>query len=156
MAVGEFVQITKYLEAALNQEAEWVGAHDLYALLVDTAVRERNEATIRRYAPLAEETATRHGHRLYQAIASRAWGVLHLMNKEPELAQTKLKQALDIFTELETHWQSGRTYIELFNLAKVNGDQEKAKGYLSLSESAFDKAGAVFELELIKKTQKTF
>ena len=154
--MGEFVQITKYLEAALNQEAEWVGAHDLYALLVDIAVREGSEANIRRYVSLAEETATRQGHRLYQAIASRAWGVLHLIDKESELAQAKLEQALDIFSDLETDWQSGRTYFELFNLAKVNGDQERAKDYLSLSQSAFEKVGAVIEVESVKKAQKAF
>jgi hypothetical protein len=156
MAAGEFAQITKYLEAAPNQGAEWVGAHDLYAVLVDTAVRERNEAQIRRYAPLAEETATHYGHRLYQAIASRALGVLHLMDQEPKLAQARLERALDIFTELETQWQIGRTYFELFDLAKSSGEKEKAQSYLSLSQSAFEKAGAVFEIELIKETQKTF
>jgi hypothetical protein len=156
MAAGEFAQITKYLESAPNQGAEWVGDHDLYAALVDSAVRERNEAKIRRYAPLAEETATRYGHRLYQAIASRAWGVIHLMDKEPKLAQVRLEQALNIFTELETQWQIGRTYFELFGIAKSSGEKEKAKNYLSLSQSAFEKAGAVLEKELIKETQKTF
>jgi hypothetical protein len=156
MAAGEFAQITKYLESAPNQGAEWVGDHDLYAALVDTAVRGRNEAKIRRYAPLAEETATRYGHRLYQAIASRAWGVLHLMDKEPKLAQVRQEQALNIFTELGTHWQIGRTYFELFGIAKSSGEKEKAKNYLSLSQSAFEKAGAVFEIELIKETQKAF
>jgi hypothetical protein len=156
MAAGEFAQITKFLESAPNQGAEWVGDHDLYAALVDIAVRERNEVQIRRYAPLAEETATRYGHRLYQAIASRALGVLHLIDKEAELAQARLERALDIFTELETHWQIGRTYFELFNLAKSSGEKEKAQSYLSLSQGAFEKAGAVFEIKLIKETQKTF
>jgi hypothetical protein len=156
MAAGEFAQITKYLESAQNQGAEWVGDHDLYAALVDTAVRERNEAQIRKYAPLAEETAIRYHHRLYQAIASRAWGVLHLMDEEPKLAQARLEQALNIFIELETHWQIGRTYFELFGIAKSSSEKEKAKTYLSLSQSAFEKAGAVFEIELIKETQKTF
>lgn len=156
MAAGEFAQITKFLESAPNQGAEWVGDHDLYAALVDIAVRERNEVQIRRYAPLAEETATRYGHRLYQAIASRAEGVLHLIDKEPKLAQAKLEGALEIFTELEAQWQIGRTYFELFGLAKSSGEKEKAKRYLSLSQSAFEKAGAVFEIELIKETQKTF
>ncbi len=156
MAAGEFAQITKYLESAQNQGAEWVGDHDLYAALVDTAVRERNEAQIRKYAPLAEETATRYNHRLYQAIASRAWGVLHFMENEPKLAQAKLERALDIFTELGTHWQIGRTYFELFGIAKSSGEKEKAKNYLSLSQSAFEEAGAVFEIELVKETRKTF
>lgn len=156
MAAGEFAQITKYLESALKQGAEWVGDHDLYAALVDTAVRERNEAHIRKYAPRAEEAATRYHHRLYQAIASRAWGVLHLIDKEPKLAQARLEGALDIFTELEAQWQIGRTYFELFGLAKSSGEKEKAKRYLSLSQSAFEKAGAVFEIEFVKETLKTF
>lgn len=155
-AAGEFAQITKYLESAPNQGAEWVGDHDLYAALVDTAVRERNEAQIRKYAPLAEETAARYGHRLYQAIASRAWGVLHLLDQEPALAQARLEQALDIFTELGTQWQIGRTYFELFNLAKASDEQEKSKNYLSLSQSAFEKAGAAFEIKVVKEARKTF
>jgi hypothetical protein len=155
MAAGEFAQITTYLESAPKQGSEWVGDHDLYAALVDTAVRERNLARIRRYVPLAEETATRYGHRLYQAIASRARGVLHLMENEPKLAQVRLEQALNIFTELETHWQIGRTYFELFDLAKSSGEKEKAKNYLSLSQSAFEK-GAVFEIELSGNSENFF
>ena len=78
------------------------------------------------------------------------------MDHEPKLAQARLEQALNIFTELETHWQMGRTYFELFNLAKSSGEKEKAQSYLSLSQGAFEKAGDVFGIKLIKETQKTF
>lgn len=78
------------------------------------------------------------------------------MDQEPAFAQARLERALDIFTELETHWQIGRTYFELFNLAKRSGEREKANRFLSLSQSAFEKAGAVFELERVKETQKNF
>jgi hypothetical protein len=74
MAEGEFTQLKQHLEKALNQRAEWVGDHDLYAMLADTAVQQRDEAALYRYAPLAEEAASRYGHTLYQAIAHRAWG----------------------------------------------------------------------------------
>jgi len=57
MAEGEFVLVQEYLEIALNKTAAWVGEHDLYAMLADTAVRRRDEAGLQKYAPLAEEFA---------------------------------------------------------------------------------------------------
>ncbi|HWR88560.1 MAG TPA: hypothetical protein VN277_09090, partial [Acidiferrobacterales bacterium] len=51
--------------------------HDTYAVLADTAVLQRDAAALRQYAPRLEELAARDGHKLYLAIAQRAWGVAH-------------------------------------------------------------------------------
>ena len=79
MAEGEFALVREHLEAALNKPSQgWapVGDHELYSLLADAAVQQRDEAALRQYAAPAEETARRYDHRLYQAIAHRACRVL--------------------------------------------------------------------------------
>ena len=146
MAMGEFAQVTEYLEASLTKGAEWVGDHDLYANLVDAAVRQRDETGIRRYAPLAEKAATRYRHRLYMAIADRAWGIVHGIDGKYNRARSRLERALETFTSLGAYWQVGRTYFELFRLIKGMGDLESAKNHLMNAESAFEKAGAALDI----------
>src|ERR1051325_5930371 len=104
MAEGEFALVQKHLEQALQSTtpgfpevfniASWAGNHDLYVMLADTAARHGDEALLRQYAPLAEELAVRYGHRLYQAIAHRAWGVAHRLAGENDDAEARLHQAL--------------------------------------------------------------
>ena len=72
MGEDEFVLIRHHLERALHGAASWVGDHDVYAALADVAAMQQDEAALWRYAPLAEELASRHGHKLYHAIAHRA------------------------------------------------------------------------------------
>jgi len=72
MAEGEFALVRQHLEIALSKSATWVGEHDLYAMLADAAAQQRDEAALRQYTPLAEETASRYDHKLYQAVAHRA------------------------------------------------------------------------------------
>lgn len=121
----------------------WAGDHDLYAMLADTAARQRDEAMLRQYAPLAEELADRYGHRLYQAIAHRAWGVAHRLAGEYPAAETRLEQALALFRQLGTRWQSGRTLTDLGELEWLRGDAVRAHDHFSRALAAFDEVGAL-------------
>jgi tetratricopeptide (TPR) repeat protein len=118
-AEGEFALVTKHLETALQIQDSDYGDHDLYAWLVDAAAQQRDTEALRRYAPEAEALATRYGHRLYQAIAQRAWGVLHRLKGDHASAESRLRQALASFTELNTRWQMARTFVELAELASI-------------------------------------
>src|SRR4029079_2938035 len=130
MAEGEFALVRQHLEQALRKtttaltssftNASWAGDYDLYALLADTAAQQHDEVALRRYAPLAEESAVRYGHVLYQAIAHRAWGVAHRLAGEYSAAEKRLQQALVLFQQMETRWQIGRTFATL-------GDLERAR-----------------------------
>jgi tetratricopeptide (TPR) repeat protein len=147
MAEGEFALVNKYLEAAgkkpvsthgfLMNETEW------YFLLADLAVLERNEVALRQYAPPAEETAVRDGHLLFQAGSHRAWGVLHRLEGKYEEAETRLNQALELFQELGTRWQIGRTLYELAELALAQTDKAQARDYFSRALAAFEEMKAV-------------
>ena len=78
MAEGEFALIREYGEAGLIRPSKgWAtfGDHDLYSLLADAATLQRDKDALSKYTPLAEEAASRYGHRLYQAIAHRTRGV---------------------------------------------------------------------------------
>jgi tetratricopeptide (TPR) repeat protein len=120
----------------------WVGEHDVLATLVDTAVLQHDEAGIRQYAPQAEELAMRYGHTHYQAIAHRAWGVAHRLAGEYAEAETRLKQALDLFNPLNTRWQIGRTLFELGELAAAQTNTAQAHDYFARALTAFEEMRA--------------
>ena len=137
MAEGEFALATQALELALTSHTEWIGDHDLYAMLADAAALQRDEMALRRYAPLLEELALRYGHLLYQAIAHRAWGVAHRLADETVAAEKRLQQALDIFRSLGTRWQLGRTHFEWGELAAAQGDVVAAHDHFTQAQNAF-------------------
>jgi tetratricopeptide (TPR) repeat protein len=142
MAEGEFALVQEYLEIALNKTAAWVGEHDLFAMLADTAVQRRDEAGLQKYAPLAEEFALRCDHKLYLAIAHRAWGVSHRLAGQYADARTRLQQALELFQQLETRWQIGRTLFELGELSLTEESMD-AREQFSLALSAFETMSAL-------------
>lgn len=115
-----------------------MGDHDVCAALADAAAVEEDEAALRRYAPMAEELALRHGHTLYQAVAHRAWGVAHRMAGEYAESAQRLSQALAIFQGLGTRWQLGRTLYELGQLAAIQLDRETARTYFTDALAHFE------------------
>ena len=147
MAEGEFALVWDYLGAAGNKPvtARALLFHDneLYSMYVDLAVRQRDAAALRQYAPLAEETASRDDHILHQASAHRAWGVLHRLDGDYAAAEARLYQALEIFQGLETRWQIGRTLYELGELAQARTDPIGARDYFSRAHAMFDAMKAV-------------
>ena len=146
MAEGEFALVQKYLELALHKTAAWVGEHDLYAMLADAAVQQRDKSALQKYAPLAEEFALRYDHKLYLAIAHRAWGVVHLLAGEYSEAETRLKQALDLFMGLNTRYQIGRTLLELGELAADQSNIPTARDHFTRALMAFEAMGALPDL----------
>jgi tetratricopeptide (TPR) repeat protein len=146
MAAGEFAQLRDYLKAAANTPLTARGLlfHDteIYSMYLDSAVRQRDQTALRQYAPLAEETAIRDEHILYQASAHRAWGVLHRLEGEYAAAESRLNQALELFRGLETRWQIGRTLFELAEVALGRSDPVEARDYFSSSLAAFEEIGA--------------
>ena len=111
--------------------------HDMLMTLADTAAQMRDAAGCREYAARLEELAERDGHKLYRAIAHRAWGVSHRLTGEHDQATTRLNCALDIFRDLGTQWQIARTLSELGELAR---DQHSATAH-----DLFAQALAIFE-----------
>lgn len=138
MAEGEFVLVQKYLEIALHRTAAWVGEHDLYAMLADAAVGQRDQESIQKYAPLAEDFASRYDHKLYLAIAHRAHGVAYLLAREYNNAESSLNLALNLFSELNTRYQIGRTLFELGELAVAQANESKAREYFTRALKAFE------------------
>jgi|SRR5579859_816779 len=127
LAAGEFARVIPIIEQALQTPSEWIGDHIFYADLADAAARQRDEPALRKYAPLAEASAQRISHRLYQAVAHRAWGVAHRLAGEYAEAAGRLNQALRMFEELDTRWQLGRTWLELGELAAAQNELPKAR-----------------------------
>jgi len=113
-----------------------------YYLLADLAVLQRDEAALRQYAPLAEETALQDNHRLYQAGAHRAWGVLHRLTGEYAQAESRLNQALKMFQEMDTRWQIGRTLSEAAEIRLAQADPDQAEQYYYQALDLFEQIGA--------------
>jgi hypothetical protein len=115
--------------------------HDVYMLLTETAVLQRDLAAIQRYAGQLETLAARDDHPLYRAIAHRAWGVAHRLGSDRPQAQARLSQALDLFIALGAAWQAGRTRLELAELAAAH-DPPEAQAHAAAALAAFEALGA--------------
>jgi tetratricopeptide (TPR) repeat protein len=143
-AEGEFALVKEQMGQALELSGQPVKRgtmahdHDVYMVLTDTAVLQRDAASLRAYTPRLEELATRDGHRLYLAIAHRAWGVTHRLSGEYVEAHARLERAMALFAELGTRWQIGRTLFELGELERARSDGPKAR-------ENFERALAEFE-----------
>ena len=109
--------------------------------LADTAVELRDADALRRYAPKFEKLASRDNHRLYLAIAHRALGVGHRLAGEHAAAETRLRQALELFTKLGARWQIGRTLFEPGELNLTHSSTE-AREYYSQALGAFEEIHA--------------
>jgi tetratricopeptide (TPR) repeat protein len=146
MAEGEFALMQQHLEAALKLSsavgAAPAGDHDVYAMLVDGAAQQRDPVLLRKYAALAEETATSIDHKLHMAIAHRAWGVAHTLAAEYSQAEVRFKKALEIFTSYPAPWQIGRTLFEMGELARAETEKEQARDHFSRALSAFEELHA--------------
>jgi tetratricopeptide (TPR) repeat protein len=142
MAEGEFALMQQHLAMALSTSASMGSApgsdHDVYALLVDAAAQQRDQALLQKYAPAAEESARQVEHKLNTGIAHRAWGVAHTLAGEFAQAETRLRQALESFSSYPAPWQMGRTLFDLGELAKAEGKIEQAREYYSRALSAFE------------------
>jgi tetratricopeptide (TPR) repeat protein len=147
MAEGEFALMQHHLESALKIDllmGTTPGSdHDLYAMLVDAAAQQRDQAALRKYAPLAEESATGIGHKLHMAIAYRARGVAHTLAGEYPQAEARFNQALVIFSDYPAPWQIGRNLFEMGELARAQMKTEQARDYFSRALSGFEELRAV-------------
>jgi len=147
-AEGEFALVKDKLEPSLELSGQPVKRgtmaheHIVYMMLVDSAARAGDESTVRRFAPKLEELALRDDHKPYLAVAHRAWGVAHRLAGEFTDAETRLEKALEIFEELETRWQIGRTLFEMGELALAKNDSESAHSYFSRAQDVFEELGA--------------
>ncbi len=119
-------------------------------MLADMAMQERDESALRRYAPLAEETAARDGNLLFLAVAHRAGGVLQRLSGDYEEAKARLNKALDLFEGLGTRWQIGRTLFELGDLAGASAGPAEARGFFSRALEAFEEIGAGPDAERVR------
>ncbi|UCD98147.1 MAG: tetratricopeptide repeat protein [Chloroflexota bacterium] len=116
--------------------------HIVYMMLVDSAVRARDEAAIRKFIPQLEELVFRDDHKPYLAVVHRAWGVAHRLAGEYAAASERLQSALEIFEMLNTRWQIARTLFELGELSGANGATEKATEYYARARDLFEQLGA--------------
>jgi tetratricopeptide (TPR) repeat protein len=129
--------------------------NDLYSMLVDTASQQRDQETLEKYAPLAEQQAYQYDHVLYQAIAHRASGVLNRLKGQYDQASVHFQKALTLFQGLETRWQIGRTYFELGELAREMTDMPSAHGYYSEALKAFEAMKALPAVDQVREILKS-
>ena len=141
------------MEAALQRPGQPVKRgtmahhHDVYMLLADSAAQLRDVAALLQYTPKLEELAVREGHRLYLAIAHRAWGVAHRLAGKHGDAEARLHQALEVFDDLGTGWQTGRTLLELAEVALAQMDQASAGDHFSRALATFEAMQAMPDVE---------
>ena len=153
MAQGEFVLLRESLESALHlsgqpvQRGTMAHEHAVCMMLVDAATMAADEAVLGRYAPKLEELAQRDGHLPYLAVAHRALGVAHRLAGEHAEAQSRLKQALELFQGMQAGWQVGRTLGELAQLDLARSDRAAALEHFGQALEAFEALGAAPDAE---------
>ena len=152
-AKGEFALVNQNMEIARARPGQPVKNgtmahdHDLYMLLTDAAAEHRAAAALHEYTPQLEELALRDDHRLYLAIAQRAWGVAHWLSGEYEPAEARLERALELFRQLDTRWQAGRTHRIAGELNLENSNRDEARRHFTLALEAFEAMKALPDLE---------
>lgn len=151
--MGEFAQVKSRLEPALGLSGQPVKRgtmaheHIVYMMLVDSAANARDKEAILKYAPLLEELAVRDDHQPYLAIAYRASGVAHWLEKEYEGGEERLQRALKVFEELGLRWQHGRTLYELGELALARGSDDLSCELFSQALDEFESIQAMPDAE---------
>ena len=136
------------LEGAVGKEGQPVSwgtmahDHDVYMMLVESALEMEDLSELVEYTPLLEKLAERDSHQLYLAIAKRARGALHRLRGEFENSESCLQQAISLFTDLDTRWQCGRTQYELGKLAQSQGDMSTANTAFAEALGFFEEMGA--------------
>lgn len=120
--------------------------HEIYMILTDTAVELRDADALRAYASELERIAERDHHSLYLAIAQRALGVGHRLAGERDAAETRLGEALRLFTQLGARWQIGRTQFELGELYLTHSPA-KSRECFSQALGSFEELQAAPDME---------
>jgi tetratricopeptide (TPR) repeat protein len=150
---GEFALMKEHLDQAFeksNAPLKWGSMPtelDLYVLLADSASEHRNEAALLEFAPRCEEVSTRNGHKLFEGVAHRAWGVAHTLAKNYGQAKTRLEHSLELVRPLDARWQIGRTLFEFGELYAAQGDFDAARDYFSQALGHFEEMHALPNVE---------
>jgi hypothetical protein len=118
-----------------------------YVLLANAAAEQRDESALREFAPVLQDLATRNGHKLYEAIAHRAWGVAHTITGEYAQAQARVEQALALLLGIDARWQIGRTLYEFGDLAARQDDLPSARTYFSQALAHYEELRAAPYIE---------
>jgi hypothetical protein len=152
-AGGEFTLVRQKLEMALGLDGQPVKrgtmAHDhiVYMMLTDAAAQFRDVAGLHLYLPQLEELALRDDHKPYQAVAHRGRAVACLLEGRHSEAETRLKQALEIFEAMAARWQLGRTLTVLADLDLARSDPGAAREHLAAALAEFGAIGADPDIE---------
>jgi tetratricopeptide (TPR) repeat protein len=151
-AQGEFARVTQSIEKARQTAGQPVKRgtmaheHHVYLQLSEAAVQQRDAEALRQWLPRFEELASRDEHRLFLAIAQRARGVAHRLGGEHAEAEEHLGQALELFSQMGTHWQLGRTHFEMGETAVSRGDAEAARQHYQNALAEFEALQAMPDL----------
>lgn len=124
--------------------------HEIYMMLADTAAEMHEVEGLQKYATLLTQLAARDEHQLYLAIAYRAMGIAHRLEGRRGEAESLLQQALSIFKELNTRWQTGRTLLELAELESGRAKKNGARRYYLEALDIFEHMQA---LPYVKRTE---
>jgi hypothetical protein len=161
MAEGEFALVRVTLETALPKETVPTKAgataleHDVVTYLADAAANAGDAPAARSYAARAEELATAYGHPLYLGIARRAAGIAERLEGHPDLAESRLREALEGFQQLGTRWQAGRTLVELGRLEVSRRLPHAARELFQAALAEFEGLGATPDVDRTREALGT-
>lgn len=143
-AEGEFAQVAEYLKGGMSTAAGLleIGDYDLITMLADIAAEHDELDYLNEYALQAENFAKQLDHRLYQAISHRSMGVKHRLDSDYKQAENRLTKAMEIFEDLETTWQLGRTHYEFGQLYAAQDKPKEARKHYEQAIKRYESMGA--------------
>ncbi|MGB3715943.1 MAG: hypothetical protein WA996_16070 [Candidatus Promineifilaceae bacterium] len=155
-AEGEFALVKEELESALELSGQPVKRgtmaheHIIYMMLTESAAQLRDADGLRQYASQLETLAEADDHRPYLAVAHRAWGIAHRLDQEYDEAEGRLRQAMELFSELDTPWQIGRTFCEMAEMELARSDGATAHEHLSHALTNFEAVQALPDIKRVR------
>lgn len=131
--------MTRMKEAGMQQILGWFAAY-LAEAYADSGRLDRAQGIGEEGLAAAEAAQFRYG----VALAQRALGVVGLKKGDAASAETWLRRALETFSELETPFEIGRTWLRLAQTALARADRPGAG-------DAIQKAAGIFEKLYVPK-----
>jgi tetratricopeptide (TPR) repeat protein len=160
-ATGEFAQVSGMMEIAYEKPGQPVKRgtmaheHDIMMQHAEAAAQQRDLVALQKYTPRLEQLAERDDHKLYQAIAQRAWGIALRLSGEYTEAELRLNRSLEIVNSLKTGWQIGRTHFEIAELHREKSELEEARMHYSAALESFEVLRAIPDIERTRISMET-
>jgi DNA-binding CsgD family transcriptional regulator len=143
LAQGQIDAAAASIRSALLDTQEQIGRARLLPAAVEILLAAEDFAAARAASAELSEIALTFGAPLLAAASEHAAGAVLLAEGDIEAASTSLRQACDIWRELETPYEEAQTCLLLAAICERRGDQDSRRLELETARRLFKQLDAV-------------